>query len=71
MKTTNRPVYGNILQFKDVLNCLSKKDYTLQILENICSVSLPLRRHGLTRALGTLNGKDTEQMYSNYHLYMV
>ena len=55
-----------ILRCIKILSCLSKKYrlYTsLRCLEYICSVSLPLRRHGpsFARALIPLNREDTDK----------
>jgi len=48
MKTANISVYENIA-LSDY-----KTDYTLRCLEYICSVSSPLRRHGMPQALAAL-----------------
>jgi len=46
MKTAKIPVYGNIALSVYKIEYM----YTLRCLEYICSVSSPLRRHGLTRS---------------------
>jgi len=58
MKTAN--VFGNIAVYiKYCVVCL-KIDYTLRCLEYICSVSSPLRRHGLSLR-SPLNREDTDK----------
>jgi len=48
MMTANIPVYGNIAVYINYCTVCLKVDYTLRCLEYICSVSSPLRRHGLS-----------------------
>jgi len=48
MKTANIPVYGTIAVYETIAMYVYKKEYTVRCLEYICSVSSPLRRHGLT-----------------------
>ena len=47
MKTANIPVYGNIAMYITYCAVCLYMDFTLRCLEYICSVSSPLRRHGL------------------------
>ena len=47
MNTVKIPVYGAIAEYGNIELLSLKKDYTLICLKYICSVSSPLRRHGL------------------------
>ena len=48
MKTAKIPVLGNIAPYGDVVLSIYKIHYTLRCLKYICSVSSPLRLHGLS-----------------------
>ena len=63
MTTANLPVYGNITMYVHYCAVCLKIDYTLRCLEYMCSVSSPLRRHGLSllwRPCRHLNRDDTD-----------
>ena len=47
LKTANILVYENITVYIKYCTVCLKIDYALRCLEYICSVSSPLRRHGL------------------------
>jgi len=52
MKTSNIPMYGHITMYRNIALSVYNTHYTLIIyiicLEYTCSVSSPLRRHGLS-----------------------
>jgi len=54
MKTANITVYGNIAVYIKYCDDCLKIDYTVRCLEYICSVSAPLRHHGLLLRLRPL-----------------
>jgi len=48
MKTVNIQLYVNIAVYGNIALSVYKIYYTLRCLKYICSVSSPLRRHGLS-----------------------